>query len=154
MGPSEAKTPPADEIAEVVDKASQRRFAMHFPKVFAYAHSWTLDEERSREIVMEAFARTFSRGRYPTDEDFAIVLFSVTRDLCSGVRTSSSQAEAGLSDPEREVLALLFDAQLSRQQVGSLLKMPEDSVAATLVRGLRKLKNSVRGGSKPSLQQL
>lgn len=135
-------------------EACQRRFAKYFPKVFAYAHSWTLDEERSREIVIEAFARVFSLGMDLDDDHFAVALFSVTRDLCSGARSTSGPADAGLSDPEREVLALLFDAQLTRHQVGSLLTMPEDSVVTTLVNGLRKLKAVLPAGSTVSLQQL
>lgn len=137
-----------------VDEGQRRRFATYFPKVFAYAHSWTLDEDRSREVVIEAFARSFSRGINPDEEDFAVVLFSVTRDLCSGARSASGPTDGALTDPEREVLALLFDAQLTRRQVGSLLTMPEESVVTTLVNGLRKLKRVLPNASKASVQQL
>ena len=138
MGQRETQVGANREAAGFVDEIRQGRFAKYFPKVFAYVHSCTLDEARSREIVIEAFARTFSRRADVGESDFAVVLFSVARDLCSGARSTLGLATASLTDPEREVLALLFDAQLTRHQVGSLLKMPEESVVTTLVRGLRK----------------
>lgn len=154
MGQSQESPTSEAQAGGHVDEAQRRRFATYFPKVFAYAHSWTLDEERSREIVIEAFARSFSRGLDQDEDDFAVVLFSVTRDLCSGARSSSGPVDGALTDPEREVLALLFDAQLTRRQVGSLLTMPEESVVTTLVNGLRKLKRVLPSASKASAQQL
>jgi DNA-directed RNA polymerase specialized sigma24 family protein len=141
------------EAAGSAEEALRRRFVEYFPKVFAYIYSRTMDEERSREVVIEAFARAFSRRTTGNDDDFAVVLFSVTRDLCSGVRSTSRATDAGLNDPEREVLALLFDGQLTRGQVGSLLTMPEESVVTTLVNGLRKLKTAAASGSETPLQQ-
>lgn len=143
----------ASEAAVPAEEALRRSFADYFPKVFAYAYSRTMDEERSREIVIEAFARAFTRRSTGNDDDFAVVLFSVTRDLCSGVRSFSSASDAGLNDPEREVLALLFDAQLTHRQVGSLLTMPEESVVKTLINGLRKLRGAAASGSETPLQQ-
>lgn len=136
-----------------LDDMQKARFAEHFPKLFAYVLSWTGDEKVSRDIVIEAFSRVFGRATPASDEDFAIALYGVTRDLCSGVRKSYAQGSNDLNDPEREVLALLFDAQLTRGQVSSLLKMPETKVAATLVNGLRKLKRVALEGSRPKLQQ-
>lgn len=153
MGRSENDTAANEAITDGTSDAQRRRFASYFPKVFAYAHSWTNDEVRSREIVIEAFARAFSRGLHSSEDDFAVVLFSVTRDLCSGARSCSAPNDTVLTDPERDVLALLFDAQLTRRQVGSLLTMPEESVVTTLVNGLRKLKRVLPSGSKATLQQ-
>lgn len=152
MGQSRA-TEANQQGISFADGAQKERFAEHFPKVFAYALSWTGDEEHSREIVIEAFARVFSRGTPAHPEDFTVALYGTTRDLCSGARKVSKQAEGGLNDPEREVLALLFDAQLSRGQVSSLLKMPEDTVVTTLVNGLRKLKRAATSGARPAVQQ-
>lgn len=143
-----------DDSLDAIDEVRQKRFATYFPKVFAYTHSWTNDEARSREIVIEAFARAFNRGAIIADEDFPVVLFGVTRDLCSGARRTADSLAVGLSDPERDVIALLFDAQLTKNQVGSLLKMPEETVLSTLVNGLQKMKRAVTPESKPSLQQL
>ncbi|MFQ5471476.1 MAG: RNA polymerase sigma factor [Dehalococcoidia bacterium] len=138
----------------MTDAAQRRRFATYFPRVFAYVHSWTGDDERCREIVVEAFARVFNRGAILSDEDFPVALFSVVRDLCEGSRRCSEESQGGLSASEREVLALLFDAQLTRGQVGSLLQIGEDTVVSTLVRGLRRLKSAVGREPSRSLQQL
>lgn len=154
MGRSEKRTEADLDPVGSLGEARQSRFATYFPKVFAYAHSWTLDEARSRDIVIEAFARAFSRSTDPDEDDFAVVLFSVTRDLCCGIRSTTGPTDAGLTDPEREVLALLFDAQLTRHQVGSLLTMPEESVVTTLVNALRKLKRVLPKESSAPLQQL
>jgi DNA-directed RNA polymerase specialized sigma24 family protein len=138
----------------MTDPAQRERFATYFPSVFAYVHSWAGDDERCREIVVEAFARVFNRRALLNDEDFPVALFSVVRDLCEGWRSSSRASSGGLSAPEREVLALLFDAQLTRGQVGSLLQIQEDTVASMLVRALRKLKGVVTSSPSHSLQQL
>jgi DNA-directed RNA polymerase specialized sigma24 family protein len=153
MDQSQKQPGAGSDAAGSVEEALRRRFAEFFPKVFAYVYSRTMEEERSREVVIEAFARAFSRRATGSDDDFAVVLLSVTRDLCSGVRSTSRATDAALNDPEREVLALLFDAQLTRRQVGSLLTMPEESVVTTLVNGLRKLKAAAAPGSETPLQQ-
>lgn len=154
MGQTSGKSGREAASLGLADEVQRERFAKYFPKVFAYAHSWTSDEARSREIVIEAFARAFNRGMVMADEDFPIVLFGVTRDLCSGTRRGPDLSAEGLNDPEREVIALLFDAQLTRSQVGSLLKMPEETVVSTLVNGLRKLRRAVLAKAAPSLQRL
>ena len=48
----------------------------------------------------------------------------------------------GLSPREREVISLVFDAQLDRTQIGALLGIKQEVLAVTLVRGLRKLPTS------------
>lgn len=154
MGRSQSESTITRNDLDLIDEVKRARFAMYFPKVFAYAHSWTNDDARSREIVIEAFSRAFNRRSELADEDFPVVLFGVTRDLRAGTRKGTDTVNGGLSDPEREVIALLFDAQLTKMQVGSLLKMPEESVVSTLVNGLRKLKRAVARDDKPSLQQL
>ena len=148
------RTSTTREPPSVTDSTQRERFAKHFPSVFAYVHAWAPDDERCREIVVEAFARVFNRGTLLNDEDFPVALFSVARDLCEGWRINSRVSNGGLSAPEREVLALLFDAQLTRGQVGRLLKLREDTVVSTLVRSLRKLKGVVTRSPSRSLQQL
>ena len=148
------RTSTTREPPSVTDSTQRERFATHFPSVFAYVHTWAPDDERCREIVVEAFARVFNRGTLLDDEDFPVALFSVARDLCEGWRISSRGLNGGLSAPEREVLALLFDAQLTRGQVGRLLELQEDIVVSTLVRSLRKLKGVVTHSPSRSLQQL
>ena len=135
-------------------RVQRDRFATYFPRLFAYVHSSTGSDARSREIVIEAFARVFGSGEFLSDEKFPISLFSVTRDLCEKFRDNSDDARGALTEAEREVLALLFDAQLTRGQVGDLLQIREDIVASTLVQGLKKIKSFVSGESNPALQQL
>ena len=89
------------------------RFAAYFPRLFAYACAATGDDEAARDVVVSAFSEEFSRA----DND-------------------------GLTPREREVISLLFDAQLDRAQIGVLLGIRDEVVATTLVRGLRKLRTS------------
>lgn len=154
MGRPQSGTTHRGEMAAFADESQRVRFAEYFPKVFAYVQSRTRDESRSREIVVEAFARVFNRESQLPEEDFPIVLFSVTRDLCSGGRSIGGGDRRGLNDREREVISLLFDAHLTRGQVSDLLRMPDENVVSHLVSGLRKLKAAVTNGSRPSLQQL
>ena len=148
MGRSAAATSPRQE------RAQRDRFGTYFPRVFAYVRSSISEDARSRDIVIEAFASVFSRGGRLSDEDFPIVLFSVTKDLCEKSRDNMDGVRGVLTDPEREVLALMFDAQLTSGQVGDVLQIREDSVASTLVDGLRKIKAAVLREPSPSLQQL
>ncbi len=136
------------------ERAQRERFATYFPRVFAYVHSSIRDDTRSKEIVSEAFARVFGRGDLLSDEDFPIALFSVTRDLCEEFRGNFDNARGILTGPEREVLALLFDGQLTKGQVGDLLQIREDTVASTLVHGLKKIRRVVSRELSPSLLQL
>ena len=135
------------------ERAQRERFATYFPRVFAYVHSSIRDDTRSREIVIEAFARVFGRDLL-SDEDFPMALFSVTRDLCEEFRGNLDHARGVLTGPEREVLALLFDAQLTKGQVGDLLQIREDTVTSTLVHGLKKIKRVVSRELSASLLQL
>ena len=135
-------------------RAQRDRFATYFPRVFAYVHSSTGDDARSREIVIEAFAIVFGSGDLLSDEEFPMVLFSATRDLCERFRDNSDDVRAALTDAEREVLALLFDAQLTRGQVGDILQIREDTVASTLVEGLKKIRQVFSSDMNPSLQDL
>ena len=136
------------------ERLQRDRFATYFPRVFAYVRSSITDDARSKEIVIEAFASVFASSDHLSDEEFPILLFRVTRDLCEKSGGSSDDARGALTDVEREVLALLFDAQLTRGQVGDLLQVGEDIVASTLVDGLKKIKGVVSLEPRPLLQQL
>jgi DNA-directed RNA polymerase specialized sigma24 family protein len=128
------------------------RFASYFPRLFAYAHSLTDDDGRAREIVVEAFARAFAPGKDVSDDEFPVVLFGLARELCREQRSTKRLLD-GLSVRERDVIALVFDAQLARPQIASLLGLSDEDLVATLLRGLRKLRASLAPVQVPSFFQ-
>ena len=122
-----------------IEDSRRARFAECFPRLFAYTHSLTDDEVRAREIVVESFSHTFADRSDLDDEECQVVRVGMARDLCRRVKPGLSQTPNGLGKREREVLALVFDAQLSRPLVASVMRCEEKDVVAALLRGLRKL---------------
>lgn len=127
--------PPASE------QAMQERFGVHFPRLFAYARSCVDDDGVANEIVVEAFCRAFARCPELPDGEFRLVLFGLARDLCHSA-AGKTREDDPLSPRQREVLSLLFDAQLSRSEIGRLLKVKEEKVTSAVVQGLKKLRAS------------
>ena len=128
------------------------RFADYFPRLFAYAHSLTDDDARAREIVIEAFVRAFETRNQLNDDEFTTSLFGLARALCREQKSTKRLVD-GLSIRERDVIALVFDAQLSRPQIASLVGLNDDDLVATLLRGLRKLRASLTPVQVPSFFQ-
>jgi DNA-directed RNA polymerase specialized sigma24 family protein len=122
------------------------RFATYFPRLFAYACAATGDDEAARDVVVSAFSDAFSRADAREDE-FEIDLFRTARAICQSGEYRLRRHNDGLTPREREVLSLLFDAQLDRAQIRVLLGINEEVVATTLVRGLRKLRTSFSSSS-------
>jgi DNA-directed RNA polymerase specialized sigma24 family protein len=122
-------------------EVQSERFAAYFPRLFAYACAATGDDEAARDVVVSAFSDAFSRSDTREDE-FEIDLFRTARAICQSGEYRVRRHNDGLTTREREVLSLLFDAQLDRAQIGVLLGIREEVVAKTLVRGLRKLRTS------------
>jgi DNA-directed RNA polymerase specialized sigma24 family protein len=128
------------------------RFGAFFPRVFACAHSLTGDETTAREVVIEAFSRTFAGPGDLTDDEFAILLFATTRDLCRAAQPSASVNDR-LNSRERELLALVFDARLSRENIRRLMDTTEQALSSILLRALRKLQTGRKlPAAKPSLR--
>lgn len=120
------------------DDRHRSRFGKYFPRLFAYVHSTAQDEARAQEIVAEAFTQTFASHDVADDEEFRIWLFALARRI---LRSAESAADPdGLDSRERDVVSLLFDAQLTHREVGTLLSISEDMVASTLLKALRKLR--------------
>ena len=119
------------------------RFGEYFPRLFAYAQACTGDDDQACEIVVEAFSRAFAQPKELDDRSFRVVLFSVTRQLCQ--ERPSRRASDSLSSREREVISLIFDAQLRRDEIACLLNVKTETVTSTLVRGLKKLRDSFSG---------
>jgi hypothetical protein len=114
------------------------RFGAFFPRVFACAHSLTGDEKTAREIVVEAFSQVFANPAHLSDDEFALLLFSTVRDLCRS-NQFTRDVNGSLNSRERELLALVFDARLSRDEIRRLLNTTELGLSSILLSALRKL---------------
>ena len=144
------KTQNGNEGVPAAAKDLQRtRFGAFFPRVFACAHSLTGDETTAREIAVEAFSLAFADPADLSDDDFALVLFATTRDLC---RTANPSVSGRLNSRERELLALVFDARLSRADIRRLMGTTEQALSSILLRALRKLQTGRKPATKPSLR--
>lgn len=127
-------------------EVQSERFSKYFPRLFAYSCAATGDDETARDIVVSAFSEVFGRPDMREDE-FELQLFRTTREICQSGDYSIRRRNDGLSPRERDVLSLLFEGQLNRVQISALLGIKQDAVAVTLVRGLRKLRNSLASGT-------
>lgn len=132
--------------------ARRARFGAYFPGVFAYVQHSIGDENATREIVAESFTQVFS-GRELREEEFRLALFGTARRLCGSGRTPNA-AEECLTPRERDILALMFDAQLSREEVAVLLEVQEASVTAEFVSALKKLHSGSGSPIIPSFLRL
>jgi DNA-directed RNA polymerase specialized sigma24 family protein len=136
----------------VAQDLHRARFGAFFPRVFACAHSLTGDETTAREVVVEAFSRAFANPGNMNDDEFALLLFATTRDLCRAAETSPS-VNHRLNSRERELLALVFDARLSRDDIRRLMDTTEQALSSILLRALRKLQTGRKlPAAKPSLR--
>lgn len=131
----------------VEDEARRSRFGSYFPRVFAYVHHRTGDEGTTRELVAETFARVFSRADELREDEFRLVLFGTAREMCDTVRIPPAE---GLTERERDLVSLLFDGQLERDEVASLLDIREETVTTELVRALKKLRSGPGTSTVPS----
>ncbi len=73
-----------------------------------------------------------------------MLLFATARDICRSMPRALGDGD--LSNRERELLALVFDARLSRDKIRRLMRTTEEAVSATLLRALRKLRESAAPG--------
>ncbi len=121
-------------------------FGVHFPRLFAYVRCHLRDDEAVGRTVVEAFCRALARHHDAPDQDFRLAVFAAARHLCAAAATGNEHPDDPLNPREREVLSLLFDAQLSRGEIGRLLKMKEQTVTSAVLRGLKKL----RSGASPA----
>ncbi|MGH8629789.1 MAG: RNA polymerase sigma factor, partial [Burkholderiales bacterium] len=119
------------------DDLERQRFEQFFPRLFAYAFSFVGDDAGARDVVIEAFSRAFTFDRALNDEQFPMALFAIARGMLHP--EGRKGPNDGLTPREREVVALLFDARLSRREVAALMRIGDEAVTAALLRGLRKL---------------
>ena len=130
-------------------EVQSERFSAYFPRLFAYACAATGDDEAARDVVVSAFSEAFSRPD-TREGEFELDLFRTARVICMSGEYRVRRHNDGLSPREREVISLVFDAQLDRAQIGALLGIKEETVGTTLVRGLRKLRTSFASGGSAS----
>lgn len=140
MGPDAGAHEDTHQSQFVIQEIRRARFGKYFPRLFAYAHSLVGDDATAKAIVIDSFTEAFDSPAVFGDEEFLFAIFSHARDLCRG---SSATPADRLSQREREVIALMFDAQLSRRQIGLLTKMKEDAVNGALLKGIRKLRETM-----------
>lgn len=137
------RTRDGNGIAVAAKDLQRARFGAFFPRVFACAHSLTGNETTAREVTVEAFSRAFAHLVGQSDDDFTLVLFAATRDLC---REANPGARGRLNSRERELLALVFDARLSGDAIRRLMDTTEQALSSILLGALRKLQT----GRKPN----
>jgi DNA-directed RNA polymerase specialized sigma24 family protein len=119
------------------DEIRRERFGKYFPRLFAYAHTLVGDEAAAKAIVIDSFTQALDLPTHPGDEEFLFAIFNHARDLCRGGNATQKEH---LSQRECEVIALLFDAQLSRRQICTLTCMKEEALNGALLKAFRKLR--------------
>lgn len=132
-----------------LDKGERSRFESYFPRVFAYVQHFTGNEDATRELVALAFTRVAYQAKQIRNEDsFRLALFRIARDLVGTVRPLSRDED--LSDRERHLVSLIFDAQLDHAEVAILLHIREEAVTVELMGALAKLRLAMGPVSVPS----
>ncbi len=117
------------------------RFSAYFPRLFAYITSCVGGHVGAQEIIVEAFTRAFIKAGGAGEDDFRTVLFRTARCLCRpALRRDASTLDNPLSPQEREVVSLIFDAGLTREQIVRMFRIRATTVSSALLTGLRKLK--------------
>jgi hypothetical protein len=127
----------------------KERFGSFFPRAFAFALSLTGDESFSKDVVAEAFGRIFAATTDLTEEEFAVELFTLTRELSRSISPNRIDAY-GLTAPEQELLAFVFDARLSHEEIRRLTGTTEHGLTSGLLEALRKLQSATSRATAPA----
>ena len=121
--------------------AVDERYRTYFPRLFAYVRCCVGGEMPAQDIVIQAFDRAFSHPDSADEDRFRTVLFRTARRLCRpALRQPTIDRDDPLNRREREILSLVFDAGLTREQIGRLFRIRASTVGTLLMTGLRKLK--------------
>jgi len=136
------------------DRTSER-FSAYFPRLFAYVRSCVGGDMPAQDIAVEAFCRAFRKAGAASEDDFRTVLFRTARRLCRpALRRDGSHGDDPLNPREREVIALVFDAGLTRDQIARMFRIRESSVSSVLLSGLRKLKEGTSSAATAAYLKL
>jgi DNA-directed RNA polymerase specialized sigma24 family protein len=120
---------------------TNERFSAYFPRLFAYVRSYVGGDVPTQDIVVESFSRAFSKAGNGSERHFRTILFRTARRLCHPtLKDNSPSDDDSLSPREREVISLVFNAGLTREQIAQVFHIRETSVSSALLTGLRKLK--------------
>ncbi len=121
--------------------SATERYETYFPRIFAYVYACVGRDKPAQEIVVQAFHRAFQRAGSSDEDRFRTVLFRSARRMCRPViKTRRSNDGDSLDPREHEVMSLVFDAGLTRDQIAHVFHISETSVSSLLMTGLRKLK--------------
>ena len=121
--------------------STTERYETYFPRVFAYVYACVGRDMPAQEIVVQAFHRAFQRAGSSDEDRFRTVLFRSARRLCRPVIKQRRPDDGDSLDArEHEVMSLVFDAGLTRDQIAHVFHISETSVNSLLMTGLRKLK--------------
>lgn len=126
--------PPAK--ADTMDE----RFSVYFPRIFAYARSCVGGDIPAQDIAVEAFSEAFKKAGKGNEERFQTALFRAARRRCRSAMERQRSDDDPLSTAEREIISLIFDAGLTREQITKLFRIKESTINSLLMKGLRKLK--------------
>ena len=133
----------------------EERFSAYFPRLFAYVRSCVGGDMPAQEIAVEAFTVALKKGGGGDEDEFRTILFRTARRLCRpGLKHHASDADDLLDRREREILALVFDAGLSREQIARLFRIRTATVNSRILTGLRKLKAQTSPAAAAAYLQL
>jgi DNA-directed RNA polymerase specialized sigma24 family protein len=127
------------------------RFGAYFPRVFACAYSLTGDEAAAKDVVSEAFSYVLAHSKDLSEEEFVVELFSTARDLARASRAAGSTS-GNLTGREQELLAFMFDARLTHEEIRRLMRTTERALSAALLRALRKLQSGIAASTATTLR--
>jgi len=134
---------------------TNERFSAYFPRLFAYVRSCVGGDIPAQDIVIEAFSRAFSKAGGAGEDDFRTVLFRAARRLCRpALGRDGCSTDDPLSPREREVISLVFDAGLTREQIAQMFRIRETTVSSVLLTGLRKLKEQTSSAAAAAYLKL
>lgn len=138
-------------VKDAAGSTEETRFGTYFPRVFACAYSLTGDEGAAKDIVSEAFSHVLAHSKDVSEEEFVVELFSAARDLARASSAGGSTI-GNLTGREKELLAFVFDARLTHEQIRRLTRTTERALSATLLRALRKLQSGMTPSAAASLR--
>ena len=134
---------------------AKERYNAYFPRLFAYVRSCVGGDMPAQEIMVQAFYQAFRRAGGRDEDRFRTVLFRSARRLCRpALQDHRSEDGDPLNASEREVISLVFDAGLTREQIARLFRIRPTTVSSLLMAALRKLKEQTSAAAAPAYLKL
>ncbi len=134
---------------------AKERYNAYFPRLFAYVRSCVGGDMPAQEIMVQAFYQAFRRAGGRDEDRFRTVLFRSARRLCRPTLQDHRPEDGDpLNASEREVISLVFDAGLTREQIARLFRIRPTTVSSLLMAALRKLKEQTSAAAAPAYLKL